>query len=189
MTNRNPIRQVFITWPKTPVSAEDLLKILIETFSLTATEIATEKHQDGTDHLHAVVQFSNTYSVSHILKQFKDKFPEDNQRLHVRPIRSLNHSLAYIRKEDPNPVSQGTFENSRAETLQRSLWHKKMQNLFRHYASFYSESNDPEEATAMYLSDLSSEYSKTFSDLDSYYSFLLECRSAGLTPKEFISVA
>lgn len=194
-THRNPVRSVFVTWPKTPVAAEALLKDFQELFDLHAIEIATEKHADGTDHLHAIVQFNNKYSTAHVLKKFKDKYPEDNQRLHVRSVRSLNHAIEYIRKEDPNPVCYGTFEVSNAETLQRARWIADTKRSIiwdKPYSPFYHPLGyDYEDALRAYLSDQSAltNHEKNFSTLSEVYDFYDLLRRTGMTVKEFISVS
>jgi hypothetical protein len=48
----------FLTWPKCDVSKEEALEMLKETGALTEWVVASEKHADGTPHLHAFVKYS-----------------------------------------------------------------------------------------------------------------------------------
>lgn len=105
--NRNPVKQVFLTWPKTPITKDVLLKDLQKLFELKYCKIVQELHSDGTPHLHAVIQFANSYSCPRIIKKFKDDYPDDWKRLHVRPVKSLTHSIEYCDKDDPDPLIWG----------------------------------------------------------------------------------
>lgn len=105
--NRNPVKQVFLTWPTTPITKDVLLKDLQTLFELKYCKIVQESHSDGTPHLHAVIQFSNSYSCPRIIKKFKSSYPDDWKRLHVRAMRSLKNALEYLEKEDPHPLEWG----------------------------------------------------------------------------------
>lgn len=107
MTNRNPVKQLFITFPHSNVDKctfrDDLL-----VFDPEYYKVCEEKHKDGSPHLHAVIKFKNKYSKSHVLKKFKEKYPEDYKRIDVKPVRSIKNSIAYLSKEDDNPLESKT---------------------------------------------------------------------------------
>lgn len=114
--NRNPVKQVFITFPKSKIDKiqfrDDILGLSPQYY-----KVAEEKHQDGTPHLHAVVKLQKPYSVSYILKYFKEKYPDDYKRIDIDPVRSITNSIAYISKEDQNPLESGEFKESRNPQL------------------------------------------------------------------------
>ena len=102
MTNRNPIKQVFITYPQSlGVSKHDFRDKLLR-FEPDFYHIVQETHEDGNPHLHAVLRFKNKYSKPFILKYFKEQYPESYKRIDVQTVRSIKHALTYLSKEDTN---------------------------------------------------------------------------------------
>lgn len=144
MTNRNPIKQMFITFPKSNVDKitfrDSLLKFKPEYY-----KVVEEKHKDGTPHLHAIVKWKNKYSKAHILKKFKEMYPEDYKRIDVEAIRSIKNALEYLNKEDPTPLTSGPYVDSRAsnttklekmkQTFAQSLGFASYQKLEEHHQS------------------------------------------------------
>lgn len=194
MSNRNPVRSVFMTWPQTPITAATLGSDLKSFFKLTAFEIATEKHADGNDHLHAVVQFSNKYSCTHVLKRFKHKYPEDNTRLHVRTTKSLKHSLDYIGKEDKTPLRYGTFEISNSETLRRANWCKETKHSLLYNQDFrkckgWDISRSYSELLVEYLAEQSILAQRTLRSLSDVYDWIEVLRETDLTVTEYNSIS
>ncbi|KPA15700.1 hypothetical protein MHK_004093, partial [Candidatus Magnetomorum sp. HK-1] len=112
MTNRNPVKQLFITFPHSVCDKckfrDDLLR-----FEPDYYKVCEEKHKDGTPHLHAVVRFKNKYSKAFVLRHFKEIYPDDYKRIDVKPVRSIKKSIQYLSKEDPFPLESGTFSDSR----------------------------------------------------------------------------
>lgn len=118
MTNRNPVKQLFITFPKSIVDKCEFRDGLLR-FEPDYYKVCEEKHKDGTPHLHAVVRFKNKYSKAYVLKYFKELYPDDYKRIDVQAVRSIKKSLEYLSKEDPNPLESGTFVPSRGNTKER----------------------------------------------------------------------
>lgn len=110
--NRNPVKQLFITFPKSNVDKHQFRDDLLR-FEPDYYKICEEKHEDGTPHLHAVIRFKNKFSKAFVLKYFKEKYPDDYKRIHVKPVRSIKQSIKYLSKEDPNPLEsdQSFVEN------------------------------------------------------------------------------
>jgi len=106
--NRNPVKHVFLTWPKTPITKDDLLKVLLDQFELKYACVVVEPHKDGTPHLHALIQFSNSYSCPRVIKKFKPLYPNNWKSIHVRPVKNWNNSLAYLTE----PNSEKTVDNN-----------------------------------------------------------------------------
>ncbi len=195
-TNRNPVRHVFITWPKTPITAPLFAAEIRTLFDVQAIEVATEKHSDGTDHLHAVIQFNNKYSCPHILKKFKDKYPDSNKRIHVRSIRSLSHALTYIRKEDNAPVCFGTFEETSAKTLSRARWvrqtkHDLLWKQDLRKCPGWSISRPYSELLSEYLAEQSAltNHAHKFENLGQVYDFYDLLRQTQMSITEYNSIS
>lgn len=112
MTNRNPVKQLFITFPHSTCDKIEFRDKLLR-FEPDYYKLCEEKHQDGTPHLHAVIRFKNKYSQSHVLKYFKQIFPDDYKRIDVKPVRSIKKAIDYLSKEDPFPLESGPFESLR----------------------------------------------------------------------------
>jgi len=106
--NRNPITQWFWTFPQTSVTKEQF-KDSLAVFKPKYTHIVRESHSDGNFHLHAVCQFDGSYSKAHLIKTVKVLYPADYKRIDVAPIRSLRHAIAYLGKEDLNPLITGVM--------------------------------------------------------------------------------
>lgn len=112
MTNRNPVKQLFITFPHSNVDKltfrDDLLR-----FEPDYYNIVEEKHKDGSPHLHAIIRFTNKYSKPFVLKYFKGKYPQDYKRIDIKPVRSIKHAIEYLSKEDKNPLISGDYTENR----------------------------------------------------------------------------
>lgn len=119
MPNRNPVKQLFITFPKSNVDKNTFRDSLLQ-FQPSFYKVVEEKHKDGTPHLHAIVKFTNKYSVSHVLKKFKEIYPNDYKRIDVEPVRSISKALEYLSKEDQMPLSSGVYVENRGGTNFRS---------------------------------------------------------------------
>lgn len=117
--NRNPVKQLFITFPKSTVSKTSFRDKLLR-FDPHYYKIVEEKHQDGTPHLHAIIKFKNKYSISYILKYFKEQYPNDYKRIDVEPIRSISNAVTYLSKEDPSPLEHGEAKTTRSKYKE---WH------------------------------------------------------------------
>lgn len=112
MPNRNPVKQLFITFPKSTVDKNTFRDALLR-FEPSYYKICEEKHKDGTPHLHAVIKFKNRYSKAYVLKFFKQLYPNDYKRIDVEPVRSIKKAIEYLSKEDPTPLESGVFHESR----------------------------------------------------------------------------
>lgn len=111
--NRNPIKQVFITFPQSgEVSKQDFLTTLLR-FEPDYYKIGQEKHKDGQPHLHCVVRFKNKFSIPFMIKYFSEVYPNDYKRIDFQPIRSIKHAINYTEKEDTNPLCSGEFTDNR----------------------------------------------------------------------------
>lgn len=111
-SNRNPIRQMFITFPKSNISKHEFRDKLLR-FEPEYYKVCEELHQDGTPHLHALIKFKNKYSKAKVLSYFKEIYPDDYKRIDVEPVRSITKALLYLSKEDKTPLESGAYIESR----------------------------------------------------------------------------
>lgn len=112
MTNRNPVKQLFFTFPKSTIDKQQFRDDLLR-FEPDYYKVVQESHADGTPHLHAVVRFKNKYSKAYVLKYFKGLYPNDYKRIDVKPVRSIKRALLYLSKEDSNPLVSGEYKDNR----------------------------------------------------------------------------
>lgn len=105
--NRNPVKSMFLTFPKSTWTKAELLSFFTSTFKIEYIKIVEESHEDKTKHLHANIKFLAAYSCAHILKKLKVSLPDDWKRFDVHPTRSFSHTQAYLDKEDSNPLIFG----------------------------------------------------------------------------------
>lgn len=108
MTNRNPVKRIFVTWPQTATTKQELLDFLQSNFDVQYALIAQESHEDGGKHLHACILTNKAYSAPHYIKKFQKYYPDDYKRVHVKPCRSFPHANEYCTKEDLEPIEFGT---------------------------------------------------------------------------------
>ena len=115
MTNRNKIKQWFLTYPQWKHEDKHSVRDnLIANFDIDYYKVCKETHEDGNPHYHAVIRLRKPMSKSQILKKFKDIYPDNNKRIDVKPVRSIKHSLQYLSKEDITPLeSCGGFKSNR----------------------------------------------------------------------------
>lgn len=112
-SNRNPIKQWFITFPKSTCSRNDFLDFL-RCNPLSYFLVAEEAHQDGTPHLHACIQMKKGISKSRYLKEFKVQYPQDNKRIQLQVVRSMADVINYCKKEDYDLLeSPGGFKSKK----------------------------------------------------------------------------
>jgi len=105
MSNRNKIKQWFITFPQwAPDYKGEILNLLAKHLELSYYKIAQEKHKDGNDHYHAVIKLECGMTKSALLKLFQDEYPRNFQRIDVKAVRSMKASVKYLSKEDTDPL-------------------------------------------------------------------------------------
>jgi len=108
MKNRNPIKQLFITFPQTEETREQFLENCPpSTYSLVCQE---EHSLNGGFHLHCVLKLKKGLSFSKLVKWFKEKYPDDWKRIKIECVRSLDNSIDYCKKEDPNCLTTGKLD-------------------------------------------------------------------------------
>ena len=110
--NRNPVKQLFITFPKSNIDKVTFRDLLLR-FEPDYYKIVEEKHKDGTPHLHAVIRFKAKYSKKYVLDYFKEHLPNDYKRIDIDAVRSIKNALNYLSKEDPNPLVSGEYVDTR----------------------------------------------------------------------------
>ena len=104
MTNRNKIKQWFITYPQWKEDKITVRDTIIKNFNIEYYKICRETHEDGNFHYHLVLKFRNSISKAQLLKSFKNMYPNNNKRIDAKPVRSPKHAIQYCSKEDPNPL-------------------------------------------------------------------------------------
>lgn len=100
MTNRNKIKQWFVTFPQWEGDRESILNTFRANYDLEYYKVARETHKDGNYHYHIVFILEIGITKVNILKYLSKQYPEDGDRIHVRPVRSIAASIKYLDKED-----------------------------------------------------------------------------------------
>lgn len=151
--NRNPVKQMFITFPHSNIDKITFRNILLQ-LEPDYYKICEETHKDGTPHLHAVIRYKNKYSKSYVLKFLEKEFPDDYKRIDVETVRSIKNALGYLSKEDPTPLESGPFEETRGMTYQRV--YEKISNQFARVAGYsdYTEMLNADEEKKIVFKEL-----------------------------------
>lgn len=101
--NRNPIKQWFITFPQSDiVGREEFVKSLPPYDSVVCGQ---EEHKDEGLHLHCYIELKKKISQKKLKDWIDIKWPDACKRIHYKPVKNVEASIDYIRKEDPR-----TFE-------------------------------------------------------------------------------
>jgi len=119
-SNRNPVKQFFITFPKSQIDKLSFRDCLLR-FDPDYYKIAEEHHKDGTPHLHAVMRTKNSYTKKFLIDHFKTIYPEDYKRIDVETVRSIKQALKYLSKEDVSPLESGEFTETRTPSQNVAL--------------------------------------------------------------------
>lgn len=127
-TNRNPVKQLFLTFPHSTCDKQQFRDDLLR-FEPDYYKVCEEKHKDGTPHLHAIVRFKSKYSKAFVLRHFKELYPNDYKRIDIKPVRSIKNAIQYLSKEDPAPLESGAFKDGRGSTKRRNM--RKIYNDFQ----------------------------------------------------------
>jgi len=96
-SNRNPIKQWFITFPQTDTTRQAFL----ESFPpYELGMVAQESHQDGGLHLHMLIVLKKALTKSKLLQYIQRKWPDDYKRINVQITKSKSDVADYLHKED-----------------------------------------------------------------------------------------
>lgn len=112
-SNRNPVKQFFITYPQSGTVTKYEFRDALLRFEPDYYTISEERHKDGNPHLHAVIRTKNKFSKAFIIKYLKEKYPDSYKRIDIQPVRSIKHSLQYLSKEDKSPLTSGEYKDNR----------------------------------------------------------------------------
>lgn len=118
-------RYVFLTYARCETDKEELGRHL-EELGATSGIVAREAHEDGTPHLHAIIDWGAKRNV-------KDprKFDYEGVHPNIQAVRNVKSTEKYIRKEDDEPYCWGsTFDEG---ALVKGLLEQKT----RHGAHMY----------------------------------------------------
>lgn len=118
MNNRNPIKQWEITFSQTDLERQALIDALPpSSYSICAME----EHANGGFHLHCGVKLKHGISFKKLREYIIAKFPDDYHRIHMSAIRDWNDFIDYCKKEDPNPVINGTLAKRVSAVVKEAL--------------------------------------------------------------------
>lgn len=121
MTNRNPLKQFFITFPDSKdMTRKQFLGLFPECkFAM----VSQETHQDGRPHIHMSCQLVEKMTKTAMIKHIRTQLPDDWKRIQIAPTRSLKHSVDYISKEDETPLIHGFIPKRKAsrKSIRRAL--------------------------------------------------------------------
>nr|AFD63091.1 RepA protein [Tobacco yellow dwarf virus-A] len=103
-------KYVFLTYPRCSSSAENLRDFLwdkLSRFAIFFIAIATELHQDGTPHLHCLIQLDKRSNI-----RDPSFFDLGGNHPNIQPAKNSEQVLEYISK-DGNVITKGEFKKHR----------------------------------------------------------------------------
>jgi hypothetical protein len=103
-------KYIFLTYPHCDVPKEHLLEFLwnkLTSFVILFIAVSTEHHEDGSPHLHCLVQLDKKPNI-----RFPDYFDIANHHPNIQPARNSKQVLDYISK-DGNIITRGDFKEHR----------------------------------------------------------------------------
>lgn len=96
-SNRNPIKQWFITFPQSDKNTKiNFLYSLFDKDNIENGIAVEEKHADGNPHLHLAIKLKKGISKSKLLEIITREYPNDFKRIKIEAIRNLSKSYAYL---------------------------------------------------------------------------------------------
>lgn len=129
-TNRNPLKRMFITFPQTETDKKLFYQSICIKFPTDYSLTAQESHLDGNHHLHSALIFTKSVSKSRVLNHLKGVYPDDWKRITVESMRSINHSVEYLQKEDLNPYTTGKLPKTKdSKRLECLKWYQEFIKL------------------------------------------------------------
>lgn len=119
-------KSVFLTYPKCKMSKENALKSLKSKKEPTYICVSHEKHEDNTDHLHALIQYSDKF-VTYNAKYFDLEDEDDAIAYHgnYQGAKDASNVLNYIKK-DKDFLEEGVFLSNAQSDLQKRAAANKM---------------------------------------------------------------
>jgi len=124
-------RNFFLTYPKCDWTKQRVFDFLTAQFAPSNLVVCTEKHQDGTPHCHAVMQFSHKKDYSSC--RWADLGGDWHG--YYTTCRSVNACIAYVMKDDdyllPNEKKWVSPHNFKKEKADWDAWvqHRQYQQL------------------------------------------------------------
>lgn len=97
-------KRVFLTYAQCPISPQivvDFIRLLIAPTTIRWYVVSTEQHQDGNDHIHALLEFSDRVHTRN--PRFFDLAHRDENGVktfhpNIRPVRNIKRQVDYVTK-------------------------------------------------------------------------------------------
>lgn len=110
-------QQFFLTYPQSDIGHQDLYNFLCTLEQVLWARIATEQHESGEPHVHAVFKFSNRWtSRNQRVFDFNGRHPN------IQSVRSAAKSLAYVAKDgqftDYGTIPSGENKRTASQLLE-----------------------------------------------------------------------
>ena len=146
--NRHPLQKFFVTFPKSGLITKHEFLAICKEMKLAYYIACQETHEDGTPHIHVLLWLKSKKTKSRLLKFFKDKFPNDNKRIHVQSVRNFKATIEYCKKEDDQYLESPGGPPRRAFKYPTWMVHQCKQHFKKHpadmAADFRSETSELE---------------------------------------------
>nr|AIW42781.1 RepA [Chickpea yellow dwarf virus] len=170
-TNNNSFRlqtkYVFLTYPHSSSTAENLRDFLwskLTSLAIFFIAIATELHQDGSPHLHCLIQLDKRCDI-----RDPSFFDFEENHPNIQPAKNSKQVLEYISK-DGNIITRGDFRNHRVSpTKSDERWRTIIQTATskEEYLEMIKQEFPHEWATKLHWLEYSA--SKLFPDIEPPY--------------------
>ncbi|AIW42777.1 replication-associated protein [Chickpea yellow dwarf virus] len=170
-TNNNSFRlqtkYVFLTYPHSSSTAENLRDFLwskLTSLAIFFIAIATELHQDGSPHLHCLIQLDKRCDI-----RDPSFFDFEGNHPNIQPAKNSKQVLEYISK-DGNIITRGDFRNHRVSpTKSDERWRTIIQTATskEEYLEMIKQEFPHEWATKLHWLEYSA--SKLFPDIEPPY--------------------
>jgi len=125
----------FLTYPKCDAKKEEFIENIQEfskSHELRGCIVAQEKHQDGTNHLHAVIQFCQAFRTR-IASTFdifvRSEAHPEGKHGNYQCARHLQACLDYVNKSDPTPFTYGEIRTGRKPSSKETRLDKLVKAL------------------------------------------------------------
>lgn len=121
-----PVKSWFITFPQ---SGEYTLQYILEqisSFPVQYAKLVKEAHQDGSPHMHIVVQYKTPHTKNAVLAQLKVKLPNDWKRIHLQSLGSKAMADIYLGKDPIEKLEQGEYIGKTKKVKPMPYWLREL---------------------------------------------------------------
>lgn len=130
MPNRNPLKQLFITFPHSgDVKVREFVETMGTKLKYEHWKACEETHEDGSPHIHMACILAIKLTMSKLKKIKQLLYPNDYCRINIQPAKFYKNSLEYFEKEDLDPIQSHEWVPPNAKKARETRFYTEQMNF------------------------------------------------------------